>query len=75
MDRVNKSKTLRAGRGKSRNRRYTMRKGPLVIYEEDNCPLVRACRNIPGVDILSVHRLNLLKVAPGGTLGRFVIWT
>merc|ERR1719295_2356698 len=32
-------------------------------------------RNIPGVETACVTRLNLLKVAPGGTLGRFVIWT
>merc|ERR1712154_666287 len=35
----------------------------------------RAFRNIPGVTLLSVDRLNLLKVAPGGHVGRFCIWT
>jgi len=36
---------------------------------------LRAFRNIPGVQFCSVHRLNLLKLAPGGHLGRFIIWT
>ncbi|KAI5397625.1 60S ribosomal protein L4, variant 2 [Lathyrus oleraceus] len=35
----------------------------------------KAFRNIPGVEIANVERLNLLKLAPGGHLGRFVIWT
>lgn len=37
--------------------------------------LRRAFRNIPGIDLLSVEKLNLLKLAPGGHVGRFVIWT
>ncbi|KAK9496900.1 hypothetical protein O3M35_006743 [Rhynocoris fuscipes] len=37
--------------------------------------LTRAFRNIPGVDLINVARLNLLKLAPGGHVGRFVIWT
>merc|ERR1712137_1209662 len=48
--------------------------GPLVVYNEDN-GIVRAMRNIPGVETASVDRLNLLKVAPGGNFGRFIIWT
>jgi len=68
------SKKIRAGRGKMRNRRYTMRKGPLVVYLEDN-GIVRAMRNIPGVETACVTRLNLLKLAPGGNFGRFIIWT
>jgi len=37
--------------------------------------LKKAFRNIPGVSLLSVERLNLLRMAPGGHVGRFVIWT
>lgn len=37
--------------------------------------LSRAFRNIPGVDLINVDKLNLLKLAPGGHVGRFVIWT
>merc|ERR1711881_400977 len=32
-------------------------------------------RNIPGVETISVDHLNLLKLAPGGHVGRFCIWT
>jgi len=57
-----------------RNRRRVQRRGPLIIYDKDQ-GLARAFRNIPGVTTLSVHKLNLLKLAPGGHVGRLVVWT
>lgn len=71
---VLKSKKLRAGKGKLRGRRFTQRRGPLVVYGEDN-GLVKAFRNIPGVETANVTSLGLLQLAPGAHLGRFVIWT
>jgi large subunit ribosomal protein L4e len=74
VEKVIKSKRYRAGKGKRRNRRYKMKRGPLVVYNQDN-GIKRAFKNIPGVDMMNVERMNLLKFAPGGHLGRFVIWT
>lgn len=74
IEKVYRSKRFRAGRGKMRNRRRIHRRGPLVIYNKDN-GITHAFRNIPGVTLLSVERLNLLKIAPGGHVGRFCIWT
>lgn len=37
-------------------------------------PSLYNIRNIPGVELCSVERLNLLQLAPGGHLGRFCIW-
>ncbi|KAJ3055919.1 hypothetical protein HK097_008728 [Rhizophlyctis rosea] len=74
VEKVANSKKLRAGVGKLRNRRHRQRRGPLVIYGEDQ-GIVKAFRNIPGVELANVSRLNLLQLAPGGHLGRFVIWT
>jgi len=74
VEKVKDSRKLRCGVGKSRNRRYTQRRGPLVIYDK-KAPLIRAFRNLPGVELCSVRRLNLLQLAPGGHLGRLVIWT
>jgi len=74
LEKVLSSKKLRSGQGKMRNRRYTMRRGPLVIYKEDN-GISRAFRAIPGVDLCCVSRMNLLKLAPGGTFGRLIVWT
>lgn len=71
---VVKSKKLRAGKGKYRNRRWTQRRGPLVVYAEDK-GLVKAFRNVPGVETSDVASLSVLHLAPGAHLGRFVIWT
>jgi len=74
VQKVVESKKLRAGKGKMRNRRHRQRRGPLVIYNQDE-GIVKAFRNIPGVETASVQSLNLLQLAPGGHVGRFVIWT
>jgi len=68
------SRRMRAGKGKLRNRRHVQKLGPLVVYDQDQ-GLTKAFRNIPGVDCIQVDALNLLKLAPGGHVGRFIIWT
>jgi len=81
LEKVVNSKKIRCGKGKARNRRYVMRKGPLVVHNmsaeacADGSSLVKSFRNIPGVDICHVDRLNLLQLAPGGAFGRFVVYT
>jgi len=74
VEKVKASRNIRSGKGKMRNRRYVQRRGPLVVYSEDN-GVTRAFRNIPGVELCSVDRLGLLTLAPGGHVGRFIIWT
>lgn len=74
MEKVTDSKRITTGRGKSRNRRYTQRRGPLVVHS-GVAPLLRGFRNVPGIEFSDVSRLNLLTLAPGGHLGRFIIWT
>jgi large subunit ribosomal protein L4e len=77
LDDVNKagaSKKIRAGKGKMRNRRYVMRRGPLIIYKA-NDGVEQAFRNLPGVELCCVDRLNLLQLAPGGHMGRFCVWS
>jgi large subunit ribosomal protein L4e len=74
VDKAKASQALRTGTGKMRNRRYVARKGPLIVYASDN-GISKSFRNIPGVDLINVEKLNLLKLAPGGHLGRFIVWT
>jgi len=74
VNRCKASRNLRKGKGKMRNRRYVMKKGPLVIYANDE-GITKAFRNIPSVDLCAVDKLNLLQLAPGGHLGRFCIFT
>ncbi|KAF2718993.1 60S ribosomal protein-like protein L4 [Polychaeton citri CBS 116435] len=77
VEKVKSSRKIRAGKGKLRNRRHQQRRGPLVVYdpESDSKDIVRSFRNVPGVETSSVYALNLLQLAPGGHLGRFIIWT
>merc|ERR1712176_1105261 len=74
VEKAGKSKQLRAGKGKMRNRRYTLRRGPLIIYKS-NDGVEQAFRNLPGVELCCVDRLNLLQLAPGGHMGRFCVWS
>jgi large subunit ribosomal protein L4e len=74
VDKARDSKKVRRGVGKSRNRRYTQRRGPLIVYDVSE-GLDKGFRNLPGVDLALVDNLSLLDLAPGGHLGRFIIWT
>jgi len=74
IEHVKNSHQVRTGKGKMRNRRYVQRRGPLVVYAEKG-PIIKAFRNVPGIDMCNVNHLNLLELAPGGHLGRFIIWT
>lgn len=74
VQKVIDSKHIRCGKGKYRNRRHVMKRGPLVVYSHDN-GVVKAFRNIAGLELNQVTRMNLLDLAPGGHLGRFIIWT
>jgi len=69
-----KSRSVRTGKSKNRGRVHSNRLGPLVVYKKDS-GITRACRNIPGVETINVHKLNLLKLAPSGQMGRFIVWT
>jgi len=71
------SHAIRSGKGKMRNRRHVQRRGPLVILTEEaiKSGAGKAFRNLSGVEVASVERLNLLQLAPGGHLGRFCVWS
>lgn len=73
VNRAADSKSIRAGQGKARNRRYTARRGPMVVLPDSKG--TRAFRNIFGLDVANVNALNLLHLAPGGHVGRFLVWS
>ena len=75
LAKVRRSKQIRQGVGKYRNSRYVMRKGPLIVYGDGSANIRKATRNLPGVDLCHVSRLNILQLAPGGHLGRFCVFT
>lgn len=73
LERV-KEKKVRAGKGKSRGRKYRKKKGPLIVVSKID-KLRKAFTNIPGVDVISVKSLNTELLAPGAKAGRLVLWT
>lgn len=74
IEKVYKTKRQRAGKGKRRNRRHKQKCGPVIVYNNDG-GIVHAFRNIPGVTLQKISALNLLKLTPGGHLGRLILWT
>lgn len=74
VEKATTSTKVRPGKGKWRNRRYVNRKGPLIVYKEKN-GVERAFRNLAGVDTAPISALNLTQLAPGGHIGRFIIWS
>lgn len=75
VERVISTKRVKAGKTKVRNGRYKIRCGPLFVVTDEAANLTRALRNIPGVSVLNVNRLNIRHLAPGSQVGRFCIFT
>ncbi|MGV8144406.1 MAG: 50S ribosomal protein L4 [Methanothermobacter sp.] len=72
--RAKSGRKIRAGRGKTRGRKYKTPKGPLLVVGEDK-GISLGARNHPGVDIVVVDNLNAELLAPGTHPGRLTIYT
>lgn len=69
-----KIKTVRAGRGKMRGRKYKRKKSALFVVSKNN-GILHAAENMPGADVCSVKCLNAELLAPGCRPGRLSIWS
>jgi len=69
-----KEKKTRAGRGKTRGRKYKCKKSVLIVINKDS-GIKSGARNIPGVDIAKLDELNVELLAPGTHTGRLTLWT
>lgn len=69
-----KDTTIRAGKGKLRGRRYKNTKSILIVTAEDK-GIVKAARNLAGVDIVTYDQLNAELLAPGTHAGRLTVFT
>ncbi len=67
-------KKIRAGKGKMRGRKYATRKGPLIVVSK-KCELEKSARNIPGIDVVEVNKLNAELLAPGAAPARMTLFT
>ena len=68
-------KTIKAGRGKTRGRKYKKTVGPLIITSGEEADLNKSAKNIPGIEAIPVTNLQVQKLAPGTIPGRLTIWT
>jgi len=73
MKRVSKRK-IRAGKGKTRGRKYRTKLGPLIIVSR-TCPLQKSASNLLGFDIKQVKSLNTELLSNDVSPGRLVIWS
>lgn len=69
-----KVKTIRAGKGKLRGRKYKHKKSVLIVTDE-NRGIEKAARNLSGVDIVTFNQLNTELLAPGTHAGRLTVFT
>ena len=77
-----KARKVRAGRGTTRGRRYKSRKSILIVIPEEGeeetaetKKIKKTAKNLPGVDVSYVDKLNAELLAPGTHPGRLTIWT
>ncbi len=71
---IKKSVKIRAGKGKSRGRKYKKKKGILIIIKDD-FGIINAARNIPGTEVIKIENLSIENLSPGGSSGRLILWT
>lgn len=72
VERADAGKTVRAGRGTTRGRKYKQPKSILVVTSEEPS---RAARNLAGVDVATADEVNAEDLAPGTHAGRLTLWT
>ncbi len=68
-----KSPQIRKGLRRLSSRRH-FRKSLLIVVNEDK-GIVKAARNIPGVDACTLKNLTANLLAPGGEPGRITLWS
>ena len=68
------TKQIRAGKGRSRGRKYKKMKSLLIVVAKKG-KLGKAVSNIPGIDLVEVRNLNTELLAPGAKPGRLTLWT
>lgn len=72
--RAKEGRSVRAGRGTMRGRKYRTPRSVLIVVHEEGT-VGRAASNLPGVDYATVDELNVPRLAPGGDAGRLTVFT
>jgi large subunit ribosomal protein L4e len=66
------NKTVRAGRGTTRGRKYKRPTSILFVTSDEQS---RAARNLAGADVATAREVNTEDLAPGTQSGRLTVWT
>jgi len=74
VERAKARKTVRAGIGKSRGRKYKRAKSILFVTKTEKCALEKAARNLEGVDVIAARNLSVESIAPAGKAGRLTVF-
>ena len=69
-----RGRRIKSGRGTRRGRKYKRSVGPLLVVSEE-CALMKAGRNIPGIDVATVDKLHIDQLAPGSHPGRATLFS
>jgi large subunit ribosomal protein L4e len=72
ITRAEDGKSVRAGRGTTRGRKYTSPKSILVVTSED---VSLAARNLAGANVATAAEVSVEDLAPGTDAGRLTLWT
>jgi len=71
--RATNGKNIRAGKGKTRGRKYKTPKSILIVSIKDE--IKKSSKNLTGVDVVKPEQINIEHLAPGGDAGRLTIIT
>ena len=74
IERADENRNIRAGRGKSRGRKYREPKSILFVTSSETGPS-KAARNLAGADVATAQVVGAEDLAPGAAPGRLTVWT
>lgn len=66
---------IRAGKGTMRNRKYRTKRGPLLVVSSLDAPLMKAAKNIRGLEVLTPEFLLVSDFGMSEKPGRAVVFT
>jgi large subunit ribosomal protein L4e len=74
VERADEGRTVRAGRGTTRGRKYQEPSSVLFVTASETGPSM-AARTLAGVDVATAGEVNAEDLAPGAAPGRLTVWT
>jgi len=74
VERADEGRSVRAGQGKGRGRKYQEPTSILFVTSSDAGPST-AARNLAGADVATAANVDVEDLAPGTNAGRLTVWT